>query len=211
MTNFTSPMTAVADALFTAAQFNTNIRDNLNAIWVGTAAGDLDYYISAVAKARLAKGTARQVLRMNAAADAPEWGGAIAARVYRSTTQSISNNTWTSVSFSAEVNDTDNFWVIGSPTRLTIPYNGFYMFGFNGVFDPNATGIREAQFYLDGGAIPAADSKPTVGSGAGTWLGMSHMHYLTAAQYLEVKVYQNSGGLLNLTASPVAWIAFQGA
>jgi len=40
-----------------------------------TAAGDLEYFTAALVKSRLAKGTAGQVLRMNAAATAPEWGG----------------------------------------------------------------------------------------------------------------------------------------
>ena len=44
-----------------------------------TAAGDIEYYSGAKAKARLAKGTALQVLRMNSGATAPEWGDAAAA------------------------------------------------------------------------------------------------------------------------------------
>ncbi|RWE99975.1 hypothetical protein [Mesorhizobium sp.] len=38
-----------------------------------TAAGDIEYFTAAKVTARLAKGTAGQVLRMNAAATAPEW------------------------------------------------------------------------------------------------------------------------------------------
>lgn len=51
---FTSGFTAVTGAVLTAAQWNTNVRDNMTAIWVGTTAGDIDYYTSATAKARLA-------------------------------------------------------------------------------------------------------------------------------------------------------------
>ncbi|RVB50808.1 hypothetical protein EN906_37030, partial [Mesorhizobium sp. M7A.F.Ca.CA.004.06.1.1] len=40
-----------------------------------TAAGDILYLSGAKAPARLAKGTAGQTLRMNAAATAPEWRG----------------------------------------------------------------------------------------------------------------------------------------
>jgi len=39
----------------------------------GTTAGDVDYYTSGTAKARLAIGTAGQVLTVNAGATAPEW------------------------------------------------------------------------------------------------------------------------------------------
>jgi hypothetical protein len=55
------------------------LRDNFNAIWVGTTAGDMDYYTGATGKARLGIGTAGQVLTVNAGATAPEWknGGMI--------------------------------------------------------------------------------------------------------------------------------------
>jgi hypothetical protein len=42
----------------------------------GTTAGDVDYYTSGTAKARLAIGTAGQVLTVNAGATAPEWKSA---------------------------------------------------------------------------------------------------------------------------------------
>jgi hypothetical protein len=39
----------------------------------GTTAGDIDYYTSSTAKARVAIGTAGQVLKVNAGGNAPEW------------------------------------------------------------------------------------------------------------------------------------------
>lgn len=39
----------------------------------GTTAGDIDYYTSSTAKARIAIGTAGQVLKVNSGATAPEW------------------------------------------------------------------------------------------------------------------------------------------
>jgi len=69
--------TWVTGELVTAAMMNQQIRDNGNAIWVGTTAGDMDYYTGATGKARLPIGTAGQVLKVNSGATAPEWGGAI--------------------------------------------------------------------------------------------------------------------------------------
>jgi hypothetical protein len=40
----------------------------------GTTAGDIDYYTSSTAKARVAIGTVGQVLKVNAGGTAPEWG-----------------------------------------------------------------------------------------------------------------------------------------
>jgi len=56
------------------SMMNEQIRDNGNAIWVGTTAGDMDYYAGAANKARLAIGTAGQVLTVNPGATAPLWG-----------------------------------------------------------------------------------------------------------------------------------------
>jgi hypothetical protein len=39
----------------------------------GTTAGDIDYYTSSTAKARVAIGTAGQVLKVNGGGTAPEW------------------------------------------------------------------------------------------------------------------------------------------
>ncbi len=69
---FSSPFTAVTGAVFTAAQWNTYGRDNLNAIWVGSAAGDIDYYSSASAKTRIAKPSVDSVLK-NTSLGAPAW------------------------------------------------------------------------------------------------------------------------------------------
>ena len=66
------PLVATAD-LWTAANHNTYLKDNMTAIWVGTAAGDDDYYTGATSKIKRVIGTAGQISRVNAAATAKEW------------------------------------------------------------------------------------------------------------------------------------------
>lgn len=78
--SWTSPRSWIYGELVTVSMMNQQIRDNGNAIWVGTTAGDMDYYTGATGKARLPKGTAGQILKMNAGATAPQWGGAIVKR-----------------------------------------------------------------------------------------------------------------------------------
>jgi hypothetical protein len=68
-----SPKTWAALYEVTAADFNLEIRDLFNVLFVGTAAGDIDYYDSATTKAKLTKGTARQGLAMKSDATVPEW------------------------------------------------------------------------------------------------------------------------------------------
>lgn len=70
----TTYRTWVTGELVTAAMMNQQIRDNGNASWVGTTAGDMDYYTGATNKARIPIGTAGQVLQVNSDATAPIWG-----------------------------------------------------------------------------------------------------------------------------------------
>jgi hypothetical protein len=68
---FSAPFTAVSGAVFTAAQWNTSGRDNINALWPGTTAGDVDYYSSATAKTRIPIGIAGTWLGSDAST--PAW------------------------------------------------------------------------------------------------------------------------------------------
>lgn len=68
---FNNGFTAVTGATYTAAQYNTYVRDNFTAIWVGTTAGDIDYYTSATAKTRLAIGASGYYL--TSTGSSPAW------------------------------------------------------------------------------------------------------------------------------------------
>lgn len=51
---FDNSYTAVTGATYQASDYNTGTKGNFTAVWVGTTAGDIDYYTSAIAKSRLA-------------------------------------------------------------------------------------------------------------------------------------------------------------
>lgn len=68
---YTSGFSAVTGAVFTAAQYNTNVRDNFTAIWVYTTAGDISYATGATTLARLAIGAAGALL--SSTGTAPAW------------------------------------------------------------------------------------------------------------------------------------------
>lgn len=65
------PLMATGDWI-TAGWVNTYVGGNAAAIWVGAAAGDMDYYLSSIEKARLAKPSVDSVLK-NTNAGAPSW------------------------------------------------------------------------------------------------------------------------------------------
>jgi hypothetical protein len=62
---------AVTGQTLTAAQWNTQVRDNINGIWVLTTGGDMLYATGASAAARLAIGTVNQIMRSTGSA--PAW------------------------------------------------------------------------------------------------------------------------------------------
>lgn len=70
---YTPHPTVISGMTWTASNQNSFVRDNLAALWPYTAAGDLAYANAPNTLARLGKGTAFQVLRMNSGATAPEW------------------------------------------------------------------------------------------------------------------------------------------
>ncbi len=77
---WTSPRTWIAGETVTASLLNTHLRDNLleTAPAKVTAAGDIVYATGANALARLAKGSAHSLLRMNSGATAPLWAATTA-------------------------------------------------------------------------------------------------------------------------------------
>lgn len=68
---YTAPSTLTTGTLITASIWNTSITDNWAASWVGTTAGDMDYYTAATTKSRLALGT--DGYGLFAGASAPAW------------------------------------------------------------------------------------------------------------------------------------------
>ena len=95
---YSSPMTAVTGATFTAAQFNVYVRDNLNAIWVGTTAGDIDYYSAATIKTRLAKPAVTSYL-YNSTSGVPAWGSLVGAINISSIAPLAPSGTYSSTSY----------------------------------------------------------------------------------------------------------------
>ena len=63
----------VKDGASAIRTLGSSIDTSVKALSPGTTAGDVDYYTTSTAKARLAIGTAGQVLQVNSGATAPEW------------------------------------------------------------------------------------------------------------------------------------------
>jgi CheY-specific phosphatase CheX len=123
------------------------------------------------------------------------WKGAISASVYNSAPFVIANTTFTTLTFDGEAWDTDSMHsTVTNTSRITIPKTGYYRIELLGIWQNNTTGGRGARFLNNGSAIFTQFLKSVAGD--------FNYYYpytakLTANDYLEVQMYQDSGG--NLT------------
>lgn len=118
-------------------------------------------------------------------------------RMRRTTNLSVANATPTAVPLDTADVDTDSIWVSGTPSRLIAPVDGLYLAGGGGQFAVNATGARMVYLQKSGGTILAMFH----GIGNGTWYvggAVNTPVVMSAGDYIEMYVYQTSGGALNL-------------
>jgi hypothetical protein len=115
------------------------------------------------------------------------------ARVYRSSDQSISTSTDTALSFNTEQYDTDGFWTSGTPTRITIPTDGYYHIDSIVAWEQNNVGYRRHWLRVDGGSTVIGEHQtiPAASSDSGSYVSTDY--YFTANQYIEVYVWHNKG------------------
>jgi hypothetical protein len=84
----------VKDGAAAIRTLGSSVDTTVKALSPGTTAGDVDYYTTSTAKARLGIGTAGQVLKVNSGATAPEWGAAGGGVLYE-TVFTSSDASWT--------------------------------------------------------------------------------------------------------------------
>jgi len=125
------------------------------------------------------------------------------ARAYNSANISTPNNTDTVLSFDSERYDTDTIHDnVTNNSRLTATTAGKYLIVANFRFAANATGHRRAFIRLNGATPIALMRIETETSGPQyTAMILTTIYDLSATDYVEVVVKQNSGGALNIEAA----------
>ena len=121
---------------------NLAAQSALQALVSGQAAGDMLYADTAASLARLAKGTAGQVLSMNAGATAPEWGGTIKDidLIDVSPGQTFSNAAWediTGATLTLTLPTTCTIFILASVTGYVNADLAGYSFNIRGSIDGN--------------------------------------------------------------------------
>ena len=125
-------------------------------------------------------------------------------RVTRTPNQPITNASLTDITFPTEDQDVSDMHDIGVNTdRVTIPTggDGFYLITAGVMFDSNSTGTRRVGITINNVLENAADEKRE--DAAATQLGVQvgRGAELVAGDIVRLRVYQTSGGDLNINAA----------
>ena len=163
-----------------------------------TTTGDTIYSSSGSTPARLGIGSTGQVLTVSGGV--PTWATPAAGstfvgvKAYSSTSQSISNNTVTAVTFwDTEDFDTDAIHSTSTnPSRFTVPTGkgGKWAIQSALLYQSGTAGERRVRIYKNG--VFQMDSRVDPNTG-GTSVNVSNVYSLVAGDYLEIYAYQNTG------------------
>lgn len=136
------------------------------------------------------------------------------AHVFNSGALSITNSVLLIATFDSERDDNNaSHSTVSNTSRLTAVDPGVYDIGANASIQANATGIRQLLIRLNGATVIAEITLPNVGAASSTELAIATKYRLAAGDYIEMGVFQNSGGALNLQVganwSPEFWFEWR--
>lgn len=102
------------------------------------------------------------------------------------------------------------FWSASEPTKIIVPRGVHYMqFGAGATFAASAVGLRELHIVKNAYGMVGMGKQQAEGSAGGTNLQVnSAVVPVKEGDFFEARVYQSSGGALNLTQNESTW--FQG-
>ena len=127
-----------------------------------------------------------------------ELGYTEGARVYHSATQSIANNTVTTLTFDSESYDTSGIHeAVINPTRLTCQTAGKYLIYGMAKWADNTTGFRGLYLWVNQTTYIAAVQNTATPQGVREHLIMM-LYNMVAADYVEMRAVQSSGGALDI-------------
>ena len=123
-----------------------------------------------------------------------------ACLVRRAANQSVNDSSTTNISFDTEDIDDNSFYAAGSPTKITLPRKGIYLFDVFVQFASDADGIRLVTLPRGGGAADRGMYMAAINGGDTSVIISFLTAERAAGDYYEVAVWHNAGGALNITA-----------
>ena len=124
-------------------------------------------------------------------------------RVYNSANQSVATATFTTITHNSERFDVGGMHsTVTNTSRITIPTGGGgrYLIGAGLFWAANATGQRAITILLNGTTRIVYDNRAAVAAVESVHQ-VTTLYNLAAGDYIEMSVYQNSGGNLNATVA----------
>lgn len=132
--------------------------------------------------------------------NASDWLAPSMALLRRAAVQSVGDSSDNIISFDTEDIDDEGYFSSDTPTRITFPRTGTYLFDIEVQFASDADGVRLVQLNRSGGAADMGFYFPAI-NGAVTSV---RFPFMTAQRdttdYYEVNVWQNAGNALDVTA-----------
>ena len=123
------------------------------------------------------------------------------ARVYNGSTQTMTTAVWLALAYSAVRWDNSAFWSASFPTRFTAPVAGVYLITGCCQIATNGTGIRAIRALLNGATVLSTNMSPA-NAASDTHVQVATVYSLAAGDYVEIQVYQSSGGNLATVITP---------
>lgn len=191
---WTTPRTWTTSELVNASMMN-GIRDDLNELWKGTAAGDIQYYSAANLQTNLPIGGENFVLAVESGL--PAWVGGRYVILRASASQAIATGSPTNIS-TFDLEDYDSIgWHSGTDNYVTTPDIGVYLIWGSGYFAGHATAstLRQMNLYI-AGALAAGQSTVQASGTVVMPMVISQLSVLNAGVTIGLNVTQNSGGNL---------------
>lgn len=130
-------------------------------------------------------------------------------RLTKSAAQSIASGSWTAVTWDQETYDTDAMHEgVTNPSRITIKTAGVFLFTFGTDWAGNTTGERICAFAVNGAREFESSPQTNIVDGR-AMMSLAFLRKLAVNDYVEVFVFQTSGGGLNLNAATTNEIVTQ--
>lgn len=186
---FDNSFTAVTGATYTAAQYNTYTKGNFTAIWVGTTAGDMEYYASSTSKSRLGIGNSYDMLRVNSGGTAPEWNTPRLTMTSLTDTNASLSRTNQAMTWATELVDDDG-WHVAGDSKITVNETNRYRITFQiGTWMPTGAAVNNYQIWLNkDGSNYVYDRRAFKENGDLCMLGLSIAGVYNSGTYFEVYI-----------------------
>jgi hypothetical protein len=127
------------------------------------------------------------------------------ARVYNDANISIPTGAVTTLTFNSEHYDYgDLHSTVANTSRLTAPTGGIYYIAGHITFNASAVGRRQLYLFQDGATYINITGQDASAAG-NTFMSIDTKCYLSSGSYVELRVYQDTGGNLDVVLGSNNW------